>query len=152
MRMGEGARGRAAASRSRRVRSAGEIWPPEGRELGGELRAEGMDSGEIVAKVAVGGRSLDEGDVDGDGPMAEQRRDLRKNTGVWSASPRLIASLLREPTKKELSRKFSRNCSSAQGAIPRVQTWIHGSSVKEFKLHNIAIFHTNYASSRFDPI
>ena len=29
---------------------------------------------------------------------------------------------------------------------------IHGSSVKEFKLHNIAIFHTNYASSRFDPI
>ena len=52
MRMGEGARGRAAASRSRRVRSAGEIWPPEGRELGGELRAEGMDSGEIVARVA----------------------------------------------------------------------------------------------------
>jgi len=30
--------------------------------------------------------------------------------------------------------------------------WNHGSSVKEFKLHNLAIFHTNYASSRFDPI
>ena len=35
---------------------------------------------------------------------------------------------------------------------PRALTHIHGSSVKEFKLHNIAIFHTNYASSRFDPI
>ncbi|MDF0594361.1 hypothetical protein P0O24_12330, partial [Methanotrichaceae archaeon M04Ac] len=29
---------------------------------------------------------------------------------------------------------------------------LHGSSVKEFKLHNISIFHTNYALSRFDPI
>ena len=29
---------------------------------------------------------------------------------------------------------------------------MHGSSVKEFKLHKISIFHVNYASSRFDPI
>ena len=38
--------------------------------------------------VPVGGRGLDEGDVDGDRPMAEQRRDLREeDRGVVGVPP-----------------------------------------------------------------
>jgi len=51
-----------------------------------------------------------------------------------------MASLLRDPTKKELSRKFSRNCSSAQGAIPRVQTWIISAPKRELGLFSTYLF------------
>jgi len=36
--------------------------------------------------------------------------------------------------------------------MPIICSSFHGSSVKKFKLHNTAIFHTNYASPRFNPI
>ena len=29
---------------------------------------------------------------------------------------------------------------------------VHGSSVKDFELHNLAVFHTGYALHRRDPI